>query len=87
MFQCFIIKPCENHNNPYCILSQILYPFQLYSSLAKVDGQTNSDAKRKKMTPFTPTPGSKLLGGVFGKKAKGKVLLQPPVYPDGPSLT
>jgi len=45
--------------------------FQLYSSLAKVDDQGTSDVKRKKITPFTPTPGSKLLGGVFGKKAKG----------------
>jgi len=45
--------------------------FQLYSSLAKVDDQGSSDVKRKKITPFTPTPGSKLLGGVFGKKAKG----------------
>ncbi|XP_016972654.1 iron-sulfur clusters transporter ABCB7, mitochondrial isoform X1 [Drosophila rhopaloa] len=43
----------------------------LYSSLVKAEDQGNSDVKRKKITPFTPTPGSKLLGGVFGKKAKG----------------
>ncbi|XP_017100432.2 iron-sulfur clusters transporter ABCB7, mitochondrial isoform X1 [Drosophila bipectinata] len=47
----------------------------LFSSVAKLDDQNSSDANatRKKITPFTPTPGSKLLGGVFGKKAKGAV--------------
>ncbi|XP_032310723.1 iron-sulfur clusters transporter ABCB7, mitochondrial isoform X1 [Drosophila ananassae] len=47
----------------------------LFSSVAKLEEQNSNDANatRKKITPFTPTPGSKLLGGVFGKKAKGAV--------------
>ncbi|EDW78998.1 uncharacterized protein Dwil_GK11977 [Drosophila willistoni] len=45
-------------------------PRVLYSTLVKGEDDSG-DAKSKKITPFTPTPGSKLLGGVFGKKAKG----------------
>lgn len=56
----------------------MLYPilpllFQLFSTVARSDGDQNDNARTPKITPFTPTPGSKLLGGVFGKKTKGKV--------------
>ncbi|ALC43336.1 ABCB7, partial [Drosophila busckii] len=42
-----------------------------YATAAQANDDGNHHNKTKKITPFTPTPGSKLLGGVFGKKAKG----------------
>ncbi|XP_061396194.1 iron-sulfur clusters transporter ABCB7, mitochondrial isoform X1 [Musca vetustissima] len=39
------------------------------TTVTKVDdGTSTNDPHKKKITPFTPTPGSKLLGGVFVKK-------------------
>lgn len=46
--------------------------FQLLTSRTTVtkvdDGTSTKHTNKKKITPFTPTPGSKLLGGVFVKK-------------------
>ncbi|KAH8301075.1 hypothetical protein KR018_000518 [Drosophila ironensis] len=71
--QCSLHLPAAQHCRTRCYrlaLAKGSHHVQarvLYSSLAKVDDGSTS---RKKITPFTPTPGSKLLGGVFGKKAK-----------------
>ncbi|XP_023175988.2 ATP-binding cassette sub-family B member 7, mitochondrial isoform X2 [Drosophila hydei] len=45
----------------------------LYSTLARSNDESHNNfiKSNKKVTPFTPTPGSKLLGGVFAKKTKG----------------
>ncbi|XP_064539819.1 iron-sulfur clusters transporter ABCB7, mitochondrial isoform X2 [Drosophila montana] len=43
----------------------------LYATLARSDDDSQHNSKsNKRITPFTPTPGNKLLGGVFAKKLK-----------------